>query len=99
MPYSDPAARRAAHRRSDLKHRPRVLVYRKVRRAALRALGGSELTRLIAAQAADARRYRIKGGPEFWDVYRIEPGTYPPREAHRARVTAETGWDDITMAA
>jgi len=81
MPYLDPEARRKAHRASDIRHRARILAYRKVQRAALWTLG--ELPRLIAAQAKDARNYRSNDKLEFWDLYRVENG----REVHRPRST------------
>lgn len=60
----------------------------------------AELTRLIAEQAKDARRYQIgSNGLEFWDVYRLEPDSYPPRETHRTRITSEPGWDERRQAA
>ena len=69
MPYSDPEARRAAHRRSDKLHRPRVLAYRHRKRLEARwAVYGGELGYLIEEQARDARTYQIKHGPNFLDV-------------------------------
>jgi hypothetical protein len=69
MPYLDPEARRKAHRASDIRHRARILAYRKRGRlAALWASYGGELGYLVAEQARDARTYRIKYGPAFLDV-------------------------------
>jgi len=69
MPYLDPEARRAAHRKSDKKNRARVLAYRRRKRLEARWKPyGGELGYLIAEQARDARTYRIKHGPQFLDV-------------------------------
>lgn len=73
MPYADPDARRACHRRSDKARRARVLAYRKRRRLeALWASYGGELGYLVAMQQRDARTYRIKHGPEFLDLSVVE---------------------------
>ena len=73
MPYSDPEKRRACHRASDKRCRPRVLDYRKhKRREAKYEAAGGELAYLIAEQARDARTYRVKHGPAFLDVSPVE---------------------------
>jgi hypothetical protein len=70
MPYKDPEARRACHRRCDKKRRAKVLAYRKNQRAIYRAVHryddwGGELNFLIAQQAKDDRTYCIKYAHTF----------------------------------
>ena len=73
MPYSDPEKRRACHRASDKRRRPRVLAYRKrQRREARYEAAGGELAYLIAEQAKDAQRFQIKYGPDFEDRSPVE---------------------------